>query len=124
MWGFFSGALVAIAAAILTLLRRYAAPSVPLVVKAATTYAWLVAFIVLVRGQSQLAGVGPGPFGLQAQRGAEAPQERARSLLAGSHKGLLPRARSQCAPLNPKSGALPAPCHSGSGADRRVLDAD
>jgi len=49
MWGFFSVALVAVAGAILTLLRRYAAPSVPLVVKAATSYAWMVAFIVVVR---------------------------------------------------------------------------
>jgi hypothetical protein len=58
MWGFFSGALVAVAGAIFALLRRYAAPSVPLVVKAATTYAWLVAFIVLVgpRGRMRCGG--------------------------------------------------------------------
>jgi len=49
MWAFFSVLLVAVAAAILLLLRRYAAGSVPLVVKATTTYAWLVAFIVVVR---------------------------------------------------------------------------
>lgn len=49
MWAFFSLALVAVAAAILLLLRRYAAPSVQLIVKATTTYAWLVAFIVVVR---------------------------------------------------------------------------
>jgi hypothetical protein len=48
MWGFFSLALVAVGAAIFLLIRRYAAGSVPLVVKATTTYAWLVAFIVVV----------------------------------------------------------------------------
>jgi hypothetical protein len=49
MWLFFSAALVVVGAAITFLLRRYAAPSVPLVVMAATTYAWLVALIVVVR---------------------------------------------------------------------------
>ena len=48
MWGFFTVSLVAVAAAIALLLRRYAAPSVPAVVKAATAYAWLVAFVVVV----------------------------------------------------------------------------
>ncbi|GBF88476.1 hypothetical protein Rsub_01189 [Raphidocelis subcapitata] len=48
MWLFFSAALVVVGAGIFLLLRRYAAPSVPLVVKAATTYAWLVAGIVVV----------------------------------------------------------------------------
>jgi hypothetical protein len=49
MWVFFSLALVGVAVAILLLLRRYAAPSVTLVVKGMTSYSWLVAFIVLVR---------------------------------------------------------------------------
>jgi hypothetical protein len=49
MWPFFSVSLVAVAACILLLLRRYAAGSVTLVVKATTAYAWLVAFIVVVR---------------------------------------------------------------------------
>ncbi|KAI8464460.1 MAG: LMBR1-like membrane protein-domain-containing protein, partial [Monoraphidium minutum] len=48
MWSYFALSLVAVAACILLLLRRYAAPSVPLVVKATTAYAWLVAFVVVV----------------------------------------------------------------------------
>ncbi|KAI8462677.1 MAG: LMBR1-like membrane protein-domain-containing protein [Monoraphidium minutum] len=48
MWGFFSAALAALLVCIFILLKRYAAPSVPLVVEAATSYAWLVAFIVVV----------------------------------------------------------------------------
>jgi hypothetical protein len=49
MWAFFALALVAVAVCIILLLRRYAAPSVVFVVKATTAYAWLVAFVVVVR---------------------------------------------------------------------------
>eukprot|EP00879_Flechtneria_rotunda_P003202 GHRR01003425.1.p1 GENE.GHRR01003425.1~~GHRR01003425.1.p1 ORF type:complete len:656 (+),score=226.79 GHRR01003425.1:287-2254(+) len=49
MWGFFSLALVIVAGNIAWLLRRYAAPSVPYIVLAATAYAWAVSMsIVLV----------------------------------------------------------------------------
>ncbi len=49
MWGFFSLGLVLVAGTIAQLLRRYAAPSVPYIVLAATAYAWAVSMsIVLV----------------------------------------------------------------------------
>lgn len=49
MWGFFVLGLVGMAAAIGLLLRRYAGPSVPLIVGVATAYAWAVSMsIVLV----------------------------------------------------------------------------
>jgi hypothetical protein len=47
MWGFFALSVIALLASVLALLRRYAAPSVQTVVKVATAYAWLVAFIVV-----------------------------------------------------------------------------
>jgi hypothetical protein len=49
MWGFFAVGLAVIAGTIAWLLRRYAAPSVPYIVLAATAYAWTVSMsIVLV----------------------------------------------------------------------------
>lgn len=49
MWGFFALGLVVMAGTIAWLLRRYAAPSVPYIVLAATSYAWAVSMsIVLV----------------------------------------------------------------------------
>jgi hypothetical protein len=47
MWAFFAVSLSAIGAAILLLLRRYAARDVPAVVLVATAYAWLVSFGVI-----------------------------------------------------------------------------
>jgi hypothetical protein len=48
MWAFFVLSLVAVAFCIGLLLRRYAAPSVPWVVRLSTAYAWLTAFSVIV----------------------------------------------------------------------------
>ncbi len=78
MWGFFSVALVAVAAAIFVLLRRYAAPSVPLVVMATTTYAWLVAFIVVVRSRLGYSLVGRDSVQSKTLA-ADAPLQRHRS---------------------------------------------
>ena len=48
MWGFFALGAAAMAAMIAQLLRRYAAPSVPGVVRAATAYAWGVSMSIVL----------------------------------------------------------------------------
>jgi hypothetical protein len=48
MWGFFAVGLVGMACAIGWLLRRYAAPSVPYIVLAATAYAWAVSMSIVL----------------------------------------------------------------------------
>lgn len=48
MWGFFAVGFVGMACAIAWLLRRYAAPSVPYIVLAATAYAWAVSMSIVL----------------------------------------------------------------------------
>ncbi len=48
MWAFFTIALVLVCAAIVALLRRYAARTVPWVVLLATAYAWLTSMSIVV----------------------------------------------------------------------------
>ena len=108
MWAFFAPALAAAAAAALLLLRRYSSPSVPLVVKAATTYAWLVAFGVLVRPRAaRRAARRPGP----RPRGdplAAPPRARARRRQPARAPAALPPPRPRPQPPPPPSpGARP-----------------
>jgi hypothetical protein len=48
MWAFFGVALVLVLGVIVLLLRRYAGPNVPVVVKLATSYAWLTSLSIVV----------------------------------------------------------------------------
>ncbi|KAF8067159.1 lmbrd2 [Scenedesmus sp. PABB004] len=62
MWGFFALGLVGVGSTIAALLRRYAAPSVPLVVSGATAYAWLVSMsIVLITPMDVAAALAHAP---------------------------------------------------------------
>lgn len=48
MWSFFALCTVAVVGTIAWLLRRYAAPSVPYIVLAATAYAWYVSLSIVL----------------------------------------------------------------------------
>lgn len=56
MWGFFTVGTVAVVGTIAWLLRRYAAPSVPYVVLAATAYAWYVSLSIVLITPMDVAG--------------------------------------------------------------------